>query len=589
MSQNEITERVATAVERSIAAYDPAFRRVMTLSAPQAANPEALAAALAALPIPSGALADTLLVGVGAGEPVPQRLLPRVEAYGEPLWRMAFLLPRTSPSPGSTIDPRYYVADCRINPALASYLPLPELQGAESFQAHDPPSDTLWDAMVVAALLEANPPTLTRDGKMRKDVERRILRSLGEDENRWALALALARATGLAREAAGRLYGRPESYPRRLPLLDPMVLLEGEVALAGAALLRVVGPAWVALDPLLAALARRCPDVLTSERDRSWATHEAVWFRAAASALHRAGVLDASLGPEGVRAVRRAGPKPPRPQGFLLTPDREILVAPGELPGPEYGRLCRAAPYESGDVVHRHRLTREGVAADIAAGYDDLLSWLASRSRIGVPPSVRSTVEQWASSAVRVTLLTGVTVLEKDGEFTVHAGRVPIEARLLYYDDLPPARFYLADGVLHVPFGEDALTVRAVVARLGEALPTIDRCHRWRLAPGRIPDPDRVLDQLRRYHNGPLPPELEAVIHASGGRDTVVVESAVVLHLPHEAADALRRDRVLGPLVGRDLGGGQCVVDRRDLPTVTARLNALGYRVGGVPHSDGGA
>jgi len=571
------TERSGTSIERLIASYDPVFRRAMTVSPSEASNPDTLMRAMTDLRPETSDLAATLLIGVGAGEIVPPRHYRAVEQHDEGLWRMAFLLPHAIPSPGATIDPRYYAADCRINPALASARLFAELHEPEGWQAHRPPSDALWDATVVAATFEAAPAALTRDGKVRKDAERRALGRLGDDVARWNLALALARITGLVREAAGRLYGRPESFPRRVPLLDPAALLEGEAGHAAAALMRVADHAWISLDRLLDSLEQRCRDVLISDHDIPWRAREAVWFREAAAALHRAGVLDASVDAEGIRAFRLAGPRPQRPHGFILTPDLDILVAPGELPGPEYGRLCRVAPYVDGDVVHRHRLTREGVAADIAAGYDDLILWIQSRSRTGLPGSVRTTLEQWAASAVRITLLSGVTVLEQEGRFVVLSDRVPASARLLYYDEPPPARFYLRDGVLHVPFGEDALTVRAVVRRLGQPLPPDGGSHRWKLAPGPIQDPDGLLDQLRRYHDGPLPAEIEAMVHAAGGRGRVRVEEAVVLHLPVEAVSALRRDRLIGPLLGRDLGGGQSVVDRKDLGAIRARLAALGF------------
>ena len=565
-------------IERLIASYDQAFRRTMTVTPAEAGQGEALARALGAVGGPAADLALTLLIGVGAGEMVPPRLLGQVERWGEPLWRMALLLPRATPSPGATIDPRYYAADCKINPALASVRLLPELVQERELAAHRPPSDALWDATVVAAHLEVSPATLTRDGKVRKDVERRVLRELGEDTARWSLALAMARTTGLVREAAGRLYGRPESFPRRLPLLEPSHLLEGDAAVAGNALLRVLSTGWVDFAGLMETLERRAPYLICEHRDQPWRSREEPAFRAAATALHRAGVIDASLSSDGIVALRLAHPRPPRPQGFILTPDREILVAPGELPGPEYGRLCRVAPYVDGDVVHRHRLTREGVAADIAAGYDDLGPWLASRSRTGLPSGVRMLIDEWAASAVRITLFTGVSVLEQDGRFTVLGeGGIPARARLLYYDEPPPARFFVADGVICVPFGEDALTVRAAVARLGTPLPPADRCHRYQIQPEPVTDPERVLDQLRRYHLGALPAELEAMVHAAGGRRACWLEEAVVLHLPPEAADALRRDRLVGGLLGRDLGGGQSVVDRIHLDAVMKRLEALGF------------
>ena len=577
-------ERAGTSVERLIAAYEPAFRRTMLVAPEEAGSSEALARALAGLSEPARALAEGLLIGVGAGEVLLPRYVPVVDAHGEELWRMAFLLPRTAPSHGATIDPRHYAAGCRINPALTPLRPLSDLRAPDdAYAAHGPPSDALWDATVVAALLESNPAPIKTDGRVRKDVISRLLSRLGKDEDRWMLALSLGRATGLVREAAGRLYGRPESHPRRLPLLEPTALLEGELALAGAALMRVVDHRWLPLDALINALERRCPDLLVAERDQPWAAREAGWFRTAAAALHRAGVLDASLGPQGVVAVRLASPRPQRSYGFFLTPDRDILVAPGELPGAEYGRLCRLAPYVDGDVVHRHRLSREGVVADIAAGYEDLLPWLATRSRTGLPPMVRDVVQQWAASAVRVTLLTGVTVLEEDGKLTAHQGRLPSQARLIYYDEVASARFTYKDGVLSVPYGEDALTVRAVMSRLGEPLPPDERAHRWQLRVRPTAEPDRVLDQLRRYHDGPLPAELEARLHAAGGRTRCWSEAAVVLHLPPEAAEALRRDSVLGPHLRRDLGDGQVIVDERVLPQVEARLRALGYDVEDPP------
>ena len=55
----------------------------------------------------------------------------------------------------------------------------------------------------------------------------------------------------------------------------------------------------------------------------------------------------------------------------MLLPDGNLLVHSGELPSTEYGRLARLAPYVDGERMHRHKLTREGVASDLAAGHRD--------------------------------------------------------------------------------------------------------------------------------------------------------------------------------------------------------------------------
>jgi hypothetical protein len=291
-------------------------------------------------------------------------------------------------------------------------------------------------------------------------------------------------------------------------------------------------------------------------------------------------VIDATRGPKGIDAMRLAGPRPPRPAGFVLTPDRDILIAPWELPGPDYGRLCRLAPFKDGDVVSRHALTREGVAADLAAGYEDASAWLAARSKTGLPPNVGQNLGEWAEQAVRITLFTGMTVLEDPGgAFTVGPEKVPASARMLYYDEPPPARFQVDKGIIVVPFGHDALTVRSVVARLGEKLDADDAGHRWRISPEPVDDADAILDQLRRFHEGELPGELEAAVHAAAGRTECRVEEAVVVHLPADAASSLQRDRIAGRFLGRALEGGQCVVDRRDLEALRARLDELGFHL----------
>ncbi len=539
----------------------------------------AVKAALAGLDPVAADLALTLLVGVGAGESVPERFRADIEEDGEPLWLAGLLLPRGTPSRGATIDPRFYAAFCRVNPALSRLRLLPELAVEDDLPPHPPPTDARWDAIVVSARFEAEAPRLTQQGLLRKDDRRRLIDGLGGDPDRWALALEVARATGLVRPAAGALHGFPESKPR--PLTEPASLVEeGGPRRAADALLRVAGARWLPLDALVRTLGARCPAVLDTPRG-DFGVREAGWFAAAADALHRVGVIEARRDAAGVVAVRRGAPPPPRPPGFLLTPDREILVGPGELPGPEYGRLCRLAPYHDGDVVHRHRLSREGVAADLAAGHDDAVGFLERRSRTGVPRSVRESIAGWISAASRVSLLTGATVLEEDGRFSVVERGVPAGARELFYDEQPPADFRVQDGELRVRFGEDPLTVRAAVARVGEALPAGPEGWRWRLAPRDITAPDRVLDRLRRYHAGEVPGELEAAVLGAAGLPPCRVEAAVVVHLPERAVAALRRDRVAGPLLAREVAPGQCVVDRADLPTLRERLAALGFRVDG--------
>ena len=570
--------RSGSSTAEVVTGYDPAFLASMKVPLEGVEDPATLIPALDLLDPVARELAEGLLVGVGAGEVVPERLRPLIEEDGDDLWRIGLLVPRMAPSPGATIDPRHYAAYARLNPAFIGYRPLPDLPRSNEGRPHGPSSDARMDSIVLAAAVEDDHPRLTQGGGIRRDDERRLYASLGEDEERWAFAMAVGKAAGIVRMAAGRLYGIPEARPR--PITDPTALLEDPgVAQAGAALLRVVGEQWISLDQLLDLLERTCPDVLDGSHPQPWADREARWFRTAADLFHRAGVVEAQRDTGGVSAVRLPATQLARPYGFLLTPDRDILVAPGELPMGEYGRLCRVAPYLGGDVVHRHKLTQEGVAADMAAGYGDLIEWLRRRSRTGVPPNVVQAIEQWMTSAARVTLLSGVDVLElPDGKLELLDGRVSGPARTLWYDRSPPARFEVHAGVLFVPYGEDALTVRAVLDRVGSRIPPSDQGHRWRLGPGPLEDPDAMLDLLRRFSGGQeLAGELEAAVHAAGGRQGYRVEDAVVLHLGVEVAEAARRDRILAPLLGRALLPGQFVVARVDLGLLRARLHELGF------------
>lgn len=566
-----------------VEAYDPAFRETMRVSAEEAGALGAVRAALRALPAAAQALAEALLIGVGAGHPVPERFREELEEHGLPLWQAAVLLPRGTPTRGATIDPRFYSAFCRTNPALARMRLLDGVLRRDDTPAHPPPTDALWDAAVLAARLEAEPLRLTQAGVLRKDDQRRLFGALGGPPGRWALALEVARAVGLARPAAGSLHGFPESRPR--PLVEPQALLdEGGRRRAGALLLRVAGPYWIDLDALIPFLGERCPAVL-DEPSGDFAGREGRWLRDAAARLHRLGALDAQRSADGVTAVRARTPARPRPPGFLLTPDRDVLIGPGELPLPEYGRLCRLAPYQDGDVVHRHRLERAGVAADLEAGHEDALEFLAARSRTGVPGPVRDTLRGWVRSAGRVTLLTGASVLEREGRFTVVDGAPVPGARVLAYDARPEARLEIEAGEVRVPFGADPLPVRALAARLGRPLPTAEDAWRWALAPAPVDDVPGLLRSLEAVHAGLLPGELEAVVRAAGGSGPVRFAPAVRVALPGDAAEALLRDRVLASLLTRVGSGAVALVAPSDLTAVRARLEALGFA---VSEADGG-
>lgn len=567
--------------------YSAAFIDEMVVPVDQLDDPAALSAALSTLDPVARDLFDMLRLAVGDGGAVPERFRGDVDEDGLPLWRAGLLLPRIKPGQHVSVDPRYFGGRCRLNPSLGG-LPLwPELSLPDALSGHLPPTHARWDAVVVAAALEAQPLRLTQHGALRKDDLKRFLGSFGDTPpERWSLALSWARASGLARTAGDLLRGYPESRPRTVTDPSPVFDSEGE-AVAAALVLRVVRADWIAMDHLETALQERCPTVLaprTRPRTR-WARREGPWLARAVDVLHRLGFIEAVRSATAVTHIRRPSPdtrRTPAGPGLILTPDRDLLVAVGDLPDPIYGRICRIARFVEGDVMHRHRVERAGVVADLSAGHTDLHAFLMQWSRTGVPDNVAASIAGWQQSASRVALVSGVSVLEDpqaSQRFRVLDGPAPDGARLLDYSGGPPATLHVEDDVLLVPYGRDALTVRAVAAQVG--MPLDPGVHGWRyeLAPAAVADPGALLEALAAVHAGPLPGNVEAAVVAAAEAPTVSGEAAWVLSLPASVADALVRDRVLRHTLSRRLDATTCVVAVADVPAVRARLEWLGIQV----------
>lgn len=548
-------------------AYTDSVQAELLVEPARADDPAFAKERAAALEARARDLLDLLLLDGGAGEPVDARWAHRIETEGSLLWRHGFLLPRQPPSKGSRIDPRWYGASARVTRSLRGRRPFGETLPVVEYKAALPPSRSIWDAVVIAADLERTPRRLTKDGVLRRDERQRLLESLGAVE-RWDLALRHAWATGLVRVAGDRLFGFPEAHARRL--VDPPAILAEELIESARVLLRAVGPDWLDLSALEGLLRTKAPAMASGG------------LRAAAAALHRMEIIDGAMSAEGLTAVRRASPGPEFHPNFLLTPDLDIMVGQGEMPLGAYGRLCRMAPYTGGDRAHRHKLTRDGIAADLAVGHTAPEDFLASYSRTGVPSSVRQSLTEWARAAERLTLLTGVTVVEHPDGRLERVDEAPKGLRIIDYgaDHPPPARFEMVGDTIVVPVGEDALSVRAALRQVAEPQGRDDYAWRFRLAPRPVPDVRAVLETLRRMHAGQqLPGELEASVLAVHDLGPAQTEEALVVHLPEAAADALRRDRICGPMLERQVTETQCLLARKDLPLLRERLAQLGIEL----------
>jgi hypothetical protein len=570
---------------RLVAAYDPAFRTGMGVAAAGADEPATMAAAVERLPAPDRELLDLLLLVAPAGDPLPDRLRDRIARHSGALWAEAILLPRATAWQEGHLHPQHYAGSCRLNPAVAAVdFSHPRARGPDAPAAF-PPADARWDAIVFAAALESSPAALTVDGTIRRDVERRLYTQLGGDEPRWALALRYARAVGLVRTHDQRLVGQPEARMR--PLADVSSLLQGGLGSAAAALvLRLADGAWTSVAWLESLLAGPGREAFYSPRgklypnrperfdDAGWREVEWPEVVRALDVLHRVGAIDALRDHEAVTAFRAVQPRPPPIGGFLLTPAGEVLCHVAELRLEPYGRLARMAPFVQGDALRRHQLSRDGVAAELGAGHRDTLEFLREHSRTGVSPNIVDQLREWQRSASRLTVLTGVDIVEEGGRFRV---ALPGDTgRVVDYAQRPRARFIAIEDRLLVPDGWDPLDVRALLDRVARPLGRDGDAWVWRAERRPHADPGALLARLRGYHGGDLPAELELLVLAGAALPPVVAADAVLLTLPDVATGPLRRDRVAGPLLRRVLPTGEIVVARSDVPTLMARVAALG-------------
>lgn len=560
----------------------------MTIPAHAVEDPAALDAAAGRLAAGSRALLDQLLLMVPVGEPIPERMRDRVVRDGGPLFQAALLLPRASPDREGSVHPQHYAGACRLNPGakgIALTNPAPQAEAVPSF----PPADARWDAVVVAAQLEQTPGGLTQDGAIRRDVERRLLTGLGNDELRWGLALRLARAAGLVRASSGRLVGLPEATPR--PVVDPAQLAdEPIVATVCGLILRLSKTEWTDVRWLIATLAGVARETFFSPLrgiylgrtesfdDAGFADIELPALRKALDLLHRVGAIDAARDAEGVSAFRLPTQRQPTDGKFMVTPDGGVLVHVAEARLSDYGRLCRLAPFVDGDALRRHHLNRDGAAAELGAGHRDTHEFLTERSRTGLPGNVGDQLREWQRSATRITVISGVDIVEEDsGKFRV---ATPADVgRSIDYTTRPRARFFSEGGRLLVPEMWDPLDLRATLARIGTYQGREGGTHIFLSELRQHKQPASLLARLRDYFGGELPGEVETLILAGAGLQPVTVETAAILRLPALAASALKRDRLLGPLLRRQLSADECVVDVADLPTIQARLMALGLAI----------
>lgn len=555
-------------------AYVPAVRDALLLPPDRFDNAEAVREAASALPQEAQDRLDALLLTVGAGAALTQVVQPLVSDPQGLLWRCGAVVPNTTVSRGATIDPRLYAGSCRVNPALERRVALPDLRQDDGYEPSLPPSRASWDAVVLAAAVEANPLRLTKSGEAHKEDRKRLLYNRPGGRRRWRLAYEVASAANLFLPDGDVLIGRPEAQGRRLR--DPAALFSEPSLQWAARLLLAVRGAWMPLEALATALETRLPTVLQASGFGPRDEQLRRWLRDALDGLHRLDQVDVAVTAEGPVAFRKVQGRPLLEEGFVVSSDLEVFVAPGELERADYGRLCRLAPFVDGDVVHRHRLTEEGLRRDRLEGGEEPMRFLRSRARLPVPNAVAASLQEWQRRAARVVLWSGARVMEVDGTFRRIEGAAPEGARVLRGDPDAPARVWFEDDVAVVPVGADTLRLRQVVQQIA-ATPTVnDDAWRYPLQAQQVDRPAELQAVLESANGGALPGAVRAVLWGGTLRDAVEPEPAHLIRLPRPLIDALLDDPEAGALVEDVPGKGALAVSTTHLGALTARLKALG-------------
>ncbi len=561
---------------RIIESYDPEIRATLKITAEEADDPSALIRQIRTLGSDAEGLLGSLWLAVPPGEKLPERLRGAIEKWGAPLWMSGLLLPRTS---GSKVHPAHYSGSCQLNPALsvwrASWLELPELHPVAAF----PPSDARWDSVLIAARLEREPIPLTQGGLLRKDTGKKLAE---EESQRWNLALAVARVNGLVRPVNQRLVGFPEAPIK--PLHDPSLLFTGTDLGVVSGILRLTGEGWLGVDALLQQLRRYARQAFHSPNregfyqeyptilfdNGGWEKVEEPLVQRVLDVLHRCGFLDAARDHGGVTAVRLPGRISPGEQGFIVTPDLELHLPVGGLSAEAHGRIARLAPYVGGERVHRHRITREGVQADIDAGHGDIGAFLQAHARNPLPPNVNDALEDWKRQATRFLLLTGVDIIEDSGKFRIGSSTA---SPSIDYARSAAGGWRVEGDELVVDDGN--LLVRAALNSVLVGGPTEGNVQRFRLGGKKVADVPGALERLAAY--GSLPAMLDLGIRLGSGTE-LRKKKAWLLQIPEEVAVALDRDPSLGAVLQRVGRSGERLVEEAEVPRAKERLAQLGLR-----------
>jgi hypothetical protein len=288
-------------------------------------------------------------------------------------------------------------------------------------------------------------------------------------------------------------------------------------------------------------------------------------------------------------------------QCLTVQPNHEILLYLDTADGPTVTTLGRVASRTSATgIVQNFKLTRDSVYAALEGGMApaEIESFLALRSRNGVPANVAHSLAEWSRKRESVVVRSSVALATglPDGQNAVRgrlvgksfvvassraAGKGAKDLGIAVESEAMSKDWKVDEHGMVSPGKTVSLVGKARLRRFAEP-----SAGKWRItaesvwaAKERGVSADQVLGWLTAHLSHEVPPVLATAIRNwGGGRGRAFLDGVVLLQVNDpKAFEALRRSERLRPFLKGALAPGCLVVTEEGRKEVTKLLRDLGF------------
>jgi hypothetical protein len=286
---------------------------------------------------------------------------------------------------------------------------------------------------------------------------------------------------------------------------------------------------------------------------------------------------------------------------LTIQPNHEVLLYLDVADGPAVTTLGRIAARESATgVVQNFKLTRDSVYAALEAGMAlaEIESFLASRSRSGVPANVAHSLAEWSRKREAVVVRSSVALAAglPDGQNSVRgrpvgksfvvasprvAGKGAKDLGIAVESEAMSRDWKVDEHGTVSPGKTTSLVGKARLRRFAEPLDG-----RWRITAESVRaarelgvSSDQIFGWLTAHMSHEVPPVLATAIgNWAGGRCKAFLDGVVLLQVSDpKVFESLRRSERLRPFLKGALAPGCFVVTEGGRKEATKLLRDLGF------------